>query len=107
LTLGSVSRSLGVLAAKMRRFDDAERHFEAALAMNERMGARPWVAHTRHGLATTLLDRGEAGDRDKALDMLRLALGAYRALGMESWAEKASAFEQPPKAGRSAARLTK
>jgi hypothetical protein len=40
---GSVARYLGLLAATAGRPDQAERHFERALAMNERMGLSPWV----------------------------------------------------------------
>jgi tetratricopeptide (TPR) repeat protein len=90
VTLGSVERSLGVLAATMRRFDEAAQHFGAAVEMNARMGGRPWVAHTRHNHAATLVDRGAPGDREKALEIGMLALDTYRALGMKVWAERAS-----------------
>ena len=45
-TRGSVSRYLGLLASLLERFDDSERHFEDALAMNERMDYGPG-SHTR------------------------------------------------------------
>ena len=38
---GSVSRYLGLLATTTRRWDEAERHFEAALAMNAADGRSP------------------------------------------------------------------
>ena len=38
---GSVSRTLGVLAAALSRWDDGARHFEAALVHNQHMGALP------------------------------------------------------------------
>ena len=38
---GSASHYLGMLAATMERWDDAEQHFQEALAMNARIGARP------------------------------------------------------------------
>ena len=47
LALDSASRPLGILATLLGRFEDAARHFRQALRMNERMGGRPWVAHTR------------------------------------------------------------
>ena len=94
VTLGSVQRSLGVLAATMHRFDEATQHFDAALQMNERMGARPWVAHTRHDHAAMLRDRGAPGDREKAVELARLALASYRELGMELWAGRASTLER-------------
>lgn len=87
---GSAARSLGVLAATISRFDDAERHFRAALAMNERMGARPWVAHTEHDYARMLLARDAPGDREKARELLASAVCTYGELGMEAWVERAS-----------------
>jgi eukaryotic-like serine/threonine-protein kinase len=90
VTLGSVERSLGLLAATMRRFDEAARHFDAAVDMNARMGGRPWVAHTRHDHAAMLGERGGPGDREEALRAGTLALDTYRELGMEIWAERAA-----------------
>ena len=43
---GSISRYLGLLATTRQRWEEAELHFEDALATNARMGARPWLAHT-------------------------------------------------------------
>src|SRR5262249_51837881 len=80
---GSVSRYLGLLASTLGRFDDAERHFDAALEMNERMGAQPWVAHTKHAQARVLLDRGAEGDETRAVELLGSALATARELGME------------------------
>ena len=59
---GAVSRYLGAFAATMGRWDEAAQHFEDALAMNARMGARPWLAHTQHEYATMLLARNQPGD---------------------------------------------
>ena len=77
---GSVARSLGNLAATMHRFDDAERHFAAALESNIRMGARPWVARTRHDLALMLLKRDHPTDRERAIDELLRAADIAAAL---------------------------
>src|SRR5262249_104104 len=71
---GPVSRYLGLLATTLERSEDAERHFEAALEMNQRMGARPWVAHTEHDHAQVLLARGAEGDETKAAELLGAAL---------------------------------
>ncbi|PWU24809.1 MAG: hypothetical protein C5B48_04470, partial [Candidatus Rokuibacteriota bacterium] len=90
--LGSVSRYLGLLASTLGHFDDAERHFEAALEMNERMGARPWVAHTDHDYARVLLARGAEDDETKAIELLRAALTTARELGMEPLAGTVSAL---------------
>lgn len=51
LALDSTSRPLGLLASLLGRHEDAERHFADAVAMNERMGARAWVEHTRRAQA--------------------------------------------------------
>jgi DNA-binding SARP family transcriptional activator len=79
---GSVSRYLGLLATTMEQWADAERHFEDAIAMNERMGARPWLAHTQHDYAEMLVARGHAADRDRAEQLHATAAATYDELGM-------------------------
>ncbi|HEV8573309.1 MAG TPA: AAA family ATPase [Dehalococcoidia bacterium] len=87
--LGPVSRFLALLAATLRRWDDAERHFKDALAMNQRMGARPFVARTQHDYAKMMLARRAPGDRRKAYALLKEALEAAREMGMKSLEERA------------------
>src|SRR5919201_617242 len=89
---GSVSRYLGILAATRRRWDEAGMHFEDAVEMNARMGARPWLAHTQHDYARMLLARGGPRDRDRAQEIIDEALASYRELGMQSYAARASAL---------------
>jgi tetratricopeptide (TPR) repeat protein len=89
---GSVARALGVLATTLRRFDDAESHFEVALETERAMGARPWLAHAQHDLAAMLLARGERGDDERARGHLDEAMGTYAELGMDSWAARARAL---------------
>ena len=86
---GAIARGLGVLASALGRHDDAERHLEAAIALERRMGGRPWLAHAQHDLGAALLARGDA---DRAAPHLDDAVAGYRALGMESWAERAAAL---------------
>jgi tetratricopeptide (TPR) repeat protein len=90
--LGSTSRYLGLLATTMQRWADAERHFDGAIEMNTRMGARPWVTWTQRDYAKMLLARDEPGDRDKARVLLEEALTVARELGMKALEEKASAL---------------
>ena len=87
--IGSVSRYLGILASTMSRWDDAQSHFEDALAMNERMGARPWLAHTQNDYARVMFDRGGPGDRERAQELLDQALATYREIGMKTYAASA------------------
>jgi DNA-binding SARP family transcriptional activator len=96
VAIGSVARYLGLLATTMGHWNEAAQHFEDALEMNERMGARPWLAHTQHDYARTLLARDEPGDRERAQELLHQALATYRELGIEPSAAKASAVPRTP-----------
>jgi DNA-binding SARP family transcriptional activator/tetratricopeptide (TPR) repeat protein len=91
---GSVSRYLGLLATTMSRWDEATNHFENALAMNERMGARPWLAHAQHDYARMLLARDGSGDRNQALELLAGCAETCRELGMRALEERASALRE-------------
>ena len=82
ISTGCVARNLGRMATVMERWDDAERHFADALETNERIGARPWLARTKHDYAEMLLARGGPGDSEKARSLEAQALAAYRELGM-------------------------
>lgn len=81
--IGSASRHLGLLAATMRRWEDAERHLADALEMNRRLRSPPLVAHTQHEWAAMLLARGDAADRPRAQELLREAGATARAFSME------------------------
>ena len=87
---GSVSRYLGLLTITLKRFDHAQSHYEDALAMNERIGARPWLAHTQHDYARMLLARNTPGGRERAQELLDQAHATYLELSMESYAAKTS-----------------
>ncbi len=90
---GSASRCLGLLATTMSRWEDAEKHFEDALEMNARMGARPWLAQTQHDYAEMLVRRSVKGDREKALGLLKQALDTAQEMGMKALVEKALALK--------------
>jgi DNA-binding SARP family transcriptional activator/tetratricopeptide (TPR) repeat protein len=94
---GSVSRYLGLLAATMGRLQDAATHFDHALAMNDSMGARPWLAHTQHEYARMLLTREGPGDHERAQELIDQALSTYRELHMTTYAESAFALCQQGK----------
>ncbi len=81
-SIGSVDRYLGLLAATMGTYADAERHLDAAIAENERIGAWPWAAHARHDLARALARRAGPGDLERADALERAALATARRLGM-------------------------
>jgi len=91
LCTGSVSRSLGILAATIGRADDAERHFQDAVDMNGRMGARPWLAHAQSDYAQLLLARSAPGDRRRARALLDEAIAIYGELRMPAYEARAAA----------------
>ncbi|MBI3781854.1 MAG: AAA family ATPase [Deltaproteobacteria bacterium] len=87
--LGAAGRYFGLLAATFGDWNLAARHFEAALAMNAAMGARPWLAHTQHEYAAAMARAWEAnpaGDtpqsRAKAVALAREANATAQTLGM-------------------------
>jgi len=80
--LGPVARLLALLAARCERWDLADTHFEDAIARARRLGARPILARTEYELGRTLLARGEAGDRPRALSLLASAEHTATELGM-------------------------
>jgi DNA-binding CsgD family transcriptional regulator len=88
---GAMSRYLGALATTMGHWDTAAQHFEDALTMNARMGARPWLAHTQYAYTTMLLARNQPGDGDKATALLDSALVTARELGMRALEERLTA----------------
>jgi DNA-binding CsgD family transcriptional regulator len=79
---GAASRYLGMLAATMSNWEDAERHFQGAIAMDARTGSRIWLAHSYHEYAKMLLARSQPGDLAKAKPLLNQALDISREVGM-------------------------
>jgi hypothetical protein len=96
---GALSRYLGALATTLERWEDAERHFEDALAMNARMGARPWLARTQEQYATMLLERPQSNEREKAASLLDVALATARDLGMHALKDRIRAAMMQLKPG--------
>jgi hypothetical protein len=89
---GAISRYLGMLSTILEKWDDAARHFEDALAMNTRMEAWTWLAHTQFQYAKMLLVRARPIDRERAFALLDAALTSTRRLGMRALEERASAM---------------
>jgi tetratricopeptide (TPR) repeat protein len=89
---GSADRALGLLAATMGLWEQAVAHFEAALNLNARLGARPWLARSEYGYAQMLLERGESGDAERAGTLLRRASRTAQELGMTTLAERVRAL---------------
>ena len=81
---GSLHRPLGGLATTMSRWANAERHYEAAIAVDLRMRAAGWVARAQLEYARMLALRAEPGDREKARELLSQASDSAQELGMKA-----------------------
>lgn len=81
--LGSAQRYLGLLAATTGRRAAAVAHLEAAIEVNQRLHAEPFLALTRHDLARVLL-QGEVttSERQRADELRAAARQQAERLGM-------------------------
>ena len=86
--MGAVARYLGLSAATMERWDEAERFFEEGVEINGKVGARPWLAHTQREYAEMLTRRGRSDERARSRELIDAAAASYRRLGMDRWAER-------------------
>ena len=86
--LGSFDRLLGGMAKAMGNLDDAQSHFEDALAFCRKAGFRPELAWSLCDYADMLLERNDDGDKEKATDMLDESLAISTELGMRPLMER-------------------
>jgi len=68
--------------------EQAEAHYQQALALAEELGMRPLVAHSHHGLGRLY---GQTGRREQARAPLTTAIDLYRAMDMTFWLPQAEA----------------
>ena len=94
VSVGSVHRHLGLLAALQRDWAAAEDHFEAAIARSAELGAVPSLANTRCDFADLLIARGAPGDRDRAADHVVRAERVATELGIPRLAHRAAALSR-------------
>jgi hypothetical protein len=80
---GPADSFLGRLAATAGMWDEADAHFEAALAACDRVGARAMAARTRWWYAEMLIARGRGGDTERATGLEAAARAEAEALGLE------------------------
>jgi class 3 adenylate cyclase len=79
---GAADRYLAMLAATGGRPVDAERHFEAALALEQSVGSAPLATRTLVSHARALLTSGDTDDVRRATHLLDTAADTARRLGM-------------------------
>jgi DNA-binding CsgD family transcriptional regulator len=87
---GAMDRYLGMTASVLGDWERAEAHFRSALALETRLGARTWLAHSAYWYARMLLARGTGDDRSQARGQLGLALGLAQAIGLSTLARRAT-----------------
>ena len=79
---GATERVGGDLALATGRVDEAIRRYTTAIEMNARIGARPFLALSRLGLAKALAARGVAGDLPAARALVTEAAAEFRRLDL-------------------------
>ena len=80
--LGAVGHYLGIAARLTGEHDDAVRLLDAALAVNERLGARARIARTSLEYARALRERGQPGDHATVDGLLGRAATIAEEIGM-------------------------
>jgi DNA-binding CsgD family transcriptional regulator len=79
---GSMQRNLGDLALATGRVSEAIGYYTQAIEMNARIGARPFLALSRLGLAKAVMARAEPDDRPAARTLVTEAAAEFRRLGL-------------------------
>ena len=91
---GPVDRFLGTLCHVLECWDDAERHFQAAVEMNSRQESTPWLAHTQYCYAAMLLERNRDGDMQRAHTLMASAAEVAEDLDMQSLQHRLGELER-------------
>ncbi|MCH7712060.1 MAG: AAA family ATPase [Chloroflexi bacterium] len=84
----AVDRVLGLLSHTMGNLDQAEAHFDDALAFCRKAGFRPELAWSCCDYADMLLERNNDGDQAKAMSLMDDSLSISRELGMRPLMER-------------------
>ncbi|MFZ0088742.1 MAG: AAA family ATPase [Solirubrobacteraceae bacterium] len=89
---GAADRFLGLLATTLGDHDRAVDHYEVALAVNRRMGADTWLAHTLYAYGRSLRMRGRAGDGARASELLSESAALADRIGLPVLLNRARAL---------------
>ena len=92
--LGPVAYDLGLLAATLGRYDEADAHFAEAVEIHDRLGVRGMLAHTCLEWARALLTRRHPGDGERAQDLLTRAEVTAREVALDNIERGAVALRQ-------------
>ena len=91
---GSLAHPAGILASCLQQWADAEMHFEFALEVNDRIGARIASIRTRRAYASMLIERNFASDHKRAADLISAGLGAAASIEMPAETAKLENLRQ-------------
>jgi tetratricopeptide (TPR) repeat protein len=91
---GPVALRLGTLAALLERWEEAERHFEAAMERCSRLGARAVTARVLYERSRMLLARDDGGDHARAVELLGQAEAICRELDLPGISKRLTALTQ-------------
>ena len=89
---GSVSRYLGLLAAVLKQWDQADRHFTEAAALNRAMGARPHLAKTLFDHGRMLIEQANVSTLKRGIALCRQARSLANRLEMQGLLRACDAF---------------
>lgn len=79
---GPVFQYLGALATSLGNWQDAREHFENAIAMNEQMNTRPWLARAQESFAHMLRLQGTNDDQETVAALENAARATKDELGL-------------------------
>jgi DNA-binding CsgD family transcriptional regulator len=88
ICLGSAATYLGCLAATLERWPEAAHHFEEALAINTRLGLKPFLARTQYYYGVMLRQHPQATRLEQASDLLQQAEATAQELGLSRLTEQ-------------------
>ncbi len=89
---GAADRPLGRMAAALGDHEAADRHLGAAVTMEERIGALPFLAQAQLTHAQALAVRAAPGDRERVQALAARAVATARRLGMPGVAAAGAAL---------------
>ena len=89
---GPVDPVLGLLAATLHRWDEAEAHFAQGVELCQRRGTPTWLARTRYEWARMLFARSAPGDAGRARQLAAEALAGAKQLRMAAVAARSEAL---------------
>jgi DNA-binding CsgD family transcriptional regulator/tetratricopeptide (TPR) repeat protein len=92
---GAADRYLGMLATVLGDWDRAEDHFERAMALNRKMAAGTWLAHTEYQYARMLLAR-DRSEPERVAMLLGEAEGLATRIGMPTLLSRIRELGAPP-----------